>query len=77
MLLLWSLVGGVWGAINELRNASPRGFTEAIAERIGNEADNPAVQWAIKNNAIPMRNIIGLKEARDIVVMLELVGGLV
>ena len=64
-------------AIKELRNASPQGFTKEIAERMRNEASNPAVQWAIKNKAIPMRNIIGLKEARDIVVMMELVGGLV
>ena len=64
-------------AIKELCNASPQGFTEAIAERMRDEASNPAVQWAIKNKAIPMRKIIGLKEAWDIVVMLELVGGLV
>ena len=64
-------------AIKELRSASPRGFTAAIAERMRNEASNPAVQWAIKNKAIPTSSIIGLKEAWDIVVMLELVGGLV
>ena len=63
-------------AIKELRNASPRGFTDAVVERVRHEADNPAVRWAVKNKAIPMHSIIGLKEARDIVVMLELVGGL-
>ena len=63
-------------AIKELRDASPTGFTEAMVERMRHEADNPAVQWAIKNRVIPERDIIGLKEARDIVVMLALVGGL-
>ena len=64
-------------AIKELRNASPIGYTEDMKARLRNEACNPAVQWAIKYKAIPERNIIGLREARDIVVMLELVGGLV
>ena len=63
-------------ASRELSNASPMGFTADMAERMRHEADNPAVQWVIKNNVIPTRCIIGLKEARDIIVMLELVGGL-
>ena len=64
-------------AIKELRNASPIGYTKDMKARLRNEECNPAVQWAIKNKAIPMRRIIGVKEARDIVVMLELVGGIV
>ena len=64
-------------AIKTLRNASPQGFTKAMLERVRAAANNPAVQWAIQNKAIPMDNIIGLKEARDIVIMLELVGGIV
>ena len=63
-------------AIMKLCNDSPTGYTDAVVERVRHEADNPAVRWAVKNKAIPMHSIIGLKEARDIVVMLELVGGL-
>ena len=64
-------------AIKTLRNASPKGFTAASIVRMRNAENNPAVQWAIKRKAIPMGDIIGLKDARDIVIMLELVGGIV
>lgn len=63
-------------AIKVLRNASPTCYTEEMKARLRKEECNPAVQWAIKYKAIPERSIIGLGEARDIVVMLELVRGL-
>lgn len=62
-------------AIKELRASSPKEISQKVIHAINNERSNPAISWALKNDLFPVGHIIGFKEARDIVVMLELVSG--